>query len=66
MSDQVLPWPGSTGGFKLMLNYAPGYVAQRVAAALGYQQQLWLLGKTFAEVGAMNVFAVFVRPDDGE
>jgi branched-chain amino acid aminotransferase len=65
-SDQALPWPGGTGRFKLGLNYAPAYVAQHAAAALGYQQLLWLLDETFAEVRAMNVFAVFVRPDDGE
>jgi branched-chain amino acid aminotransferase len=66
MSDQVRAWPGGTGGFKLGLNYAPGFVAQRAAAALGYQQLLWLLGETVAEAGAMNVFAVFERPDGGE
>jgi branched-chain amino acid aminotransferase len=66
MSDQVRAWPGGTGGFKLGLNYAPGFVAQRTAAALGYQQLLWLLGETVAEAGAMNVFAVFERPDGGE
>jgi branched-chain amino acid aminotransferase len=66
MSDQVRAWPGGTGGFKLGLNYAPGFVAQRMAAALGYQQLLWLLGETVAEAGAMNIFAVFERPDGGE
>ena len=66
MSDQVRAWPGGTGGFKLGLNYAPGFVAQRTAAALGYQQLLWLLGETIAEAGAMNVFAVFERPDGGK
>lgn len=63
MSDQVRAWPGGTGGHKLGLNYAPGFVAQRTAAALGYQQLLWLLGETVAEAGAMNVFAVFKRTD---
>ncbi|KAI0297532.1 branched-chain amino acid aminotransferase II [Multifurca ochricompacta] len=63
MSDQVRAWPGGTGGYKLGLNYAPGFVAQRKAAALGYQQLLWLLGETVSEAGAMNVFAVFKRPD---
>ncbi|KAH9067019.1 branched-chain amino acid aminotransferase II [Lactarius deliciosus] len=63
MSDQIRAWPGGTGGFKLGLNYAAGFPAQRVAAALGYQQMLWILGETIAEAGAMNVFAVFERPD---
>jgi branched-chain amino acid aminotransferase len=51
MSDQVPLWPGGTGGFKFMLNYAPGFVAQRAAAALWYQQLLWLLGETVTEMG---------------
>jgi branched-chain amino acid aminotransferase len=51
---------------KLGLNYAPGFVAQRTAAALGYQPLLWVLGETVAEAGAMNVFAVFERPDGGK
>ncbi|KAH9024051.1 branched-chain amino acid aminotransferase II [Lactarius pseudohatsudake] len=63
MSDQIRAWPGGTGGFKLGLNYAAGFSAQRVAAALGYQQMLWILGETVTEAGAMNVFAVFERPD---
>lgn len=66
MSDQVRAWPGGTGGYKLGLNYAPGFAAQRTAAALGYQQLLWLLGETVAEAGAMNVFAVLERADGGE
>jgi hypothetical protein len=39
---------------------------QRAAAALGYQQLLWLLGEMVTEAGAMNVFVVFERPDGGE
>ena len=66
MSDQVRAWPGCTGGFKLGLNYAPGFIAQRAATELGYQQLLWLLHETVAEAGAMNVFAVFEHPDGGK
>ena len=66
MSNQVRAWPGVTGGHKLGLNYAPGFVAQCNAASLGYQQLLWLLGETVAEVGAMNVFAVFEHTDGGK
>jgi branched-chain amino acid aminotransferase len=66
VSDQIRAWPGGTGGFKLGLNYATGFPARRVAAALGYQQLLWILGETIAEAGAMNVFVVFERPDGGE
>jgi branched-chain amino acid aminotransferase len=65
MGDQILAWPSGTGRFKLGLNYAPGFAAQRAAAALGYQQLLWLLGETVAEAGTMNVFAVFDRADGG-
>ena len=64
MNDQIRP--GGTGEFKLGLNYAAGFPAQRVAAALGYQQLLWVLGETVAEAGAMNVFVVFERPDGGK
>ena len=66
MSDQIRAWPGGTGGFKLGLNYAAGFPAQRVAASLGYQQMLWILGEAIAEAGAMNVFAVFERPNGGK
>jgi branched-chain amino acid aminotransferase len=66
MGDQIRAWHSGTGGFKLGLNYAPGFAAQRAAAALGYQRLLWLLGEmVVAEVGAMNVFAVFDRADGG-
>ena len=65
MSDQIHAWPGDMGGFKLGLNYAADFPAQRVAAALGYQQILRVLGERVAEAGAMNIFAVFERPDSG-
>ena len=55
MGDQILAWPSGTGGFKLGLNYVPGFAA----AALRYQQLFWLLGKAVAETGTMNVFAVY-------
>jgi branched-subunit amino acid aminotransferase/4-amino-4-deoxychorismate lyase len=65
MGNQILAWPSRTGRFKLGLNYMPGFTAQRVAAALRYQQLLWLLDETVAEAGTMNVFAVFDRTDGG-
>ena len=37
IGDQVCPWLGSTDGFKLDLNYAPGFAAQHMSAAIGYQ-----------------------------
>jgi branched-chain amino acid aminotransferase len=47
-SDQVYARPCGTGRFKLGLNCAPGFVAQRLAAVLGYEQPLWLIGGTVA------------------
>ncbi|KAJ7685946.1 aminotransferase [Mycena rosella] len=67
VGEHVRSWPGGTGGFKLGLNYSPGFVPQRAAAALGYDQVLWLLGKEklITEAGAMNFFAVVERADGG-
>jgi branched-chain amino acid aminotransferase len=67
-SGQVCTWPGGTGVFKLGLNCVPGFVVQRTAAVLGYEQlyMLWLLGETVAGAGAMNVFAMFEPMDGGE
>ncbi|KAM0790633.1 hypothetical protein ACM66B_004495 [Microbotryomycetes sp. NB124-2] len=64
-AKDVRAWPGGTGGFKLGSNYAGGVVPQQQAAALGYQQILWLYGPEhrLTEVGTMNLFAVFDRPD---
>lgn len=64
VAESVRSWPGGTGGHKLGLNYAPGFLPQRIAAAKGYDQVLWLLGDNITEVGAMNVF-VAVKRDDG-
>ncbi|KAJ7141669.1 aminotransferase [Mycena crocata] len=72
VSEHVRSWPGGTGAFKLGLNYSPGFVPQRAAAALGYDQVLWLLDgegegkkKQVTEAGAMNFFAV-VKDESGE
>ncbi|KAK4684284.1 branched-chain amino acid aminotransferase, partial [Tremellales sp. Uapishka_1] len=57
--------PGGTGAYKLGANYAPGVVPQVEAAKEGYSQNLWLLGEEHAltEVGTMNLFVAFKRPD---
>ncbi|OCF35006.1 branched-chain amino acid aminotransferase [Kwoniella heveanensis BCC8398] len=57
--------PGGTGGYKLGANYAPGVVPQAEAAKEGYSQNLWLLGEEHAltEVGTMNLFVAFKKPD---
>lgn len=67
VGEHVRSWPGGTGGFKLGLNYGPGFVPQQAAATLGYDQILWLLGmnKQITEAGAMNFFAVARRDDGG-
>jgi len=63
VNEHVRAWPGGTGGHKLGLNYAPGFAPQRTAFEKGYQQILWLLDEIVMEAGAMNIFAVFKRPD---
>ncbi|BGP34074.1 branched-chain-amino-acid transaminase bat2 [Rhodotorula toruloides] len=63
-TKDVRAWPGGTGGYKLGSNYAAGVVPQQQAAALGYQQILWLFGPEhrLTEVGTMNLFASFSSP----
>ncbi|KAJ7783506.1 branched chain amino acid aminotransferase [Mycena maculata] len=57
--------PGGTGAYKLGVNYAPGVLPQKSAAALGYSQNLWLHGPEhyLTEVGTMNMFVVFTTED---
>ena len=54
-----------TGAFKLGVNYAPGILPQKEAAKQGYAQNLWLHGPEhlLTEVGTMNMFVVFRKPD---
>ncbi|WVQ80749.1 branched-chain amino acid aminotransferase [Cryptococcus sp. DSM 104549] len=58
---------GGTGGNKLGANYAPAVVPQGEAAKEGYSQNLWLLGEEhmLTEVGTMNLFVAFKKPDGG-
>jgi len=65
VGEHVRSWPGGTGGYKLGLNYAPGFQPQRVALQQGYQQVLWLIGETITEAGAMNFFVALQRDDGG-
>ncbi|KAF7784779.1 hypothetical protein Agabi119p4_944 [Agaricus bisporus var. burnettii] len=64
-SEYVRASPGGTGAFKVGINYAPGVLPQKAAATLGYSQNLWLHGPEhyLTEVGTMNLFVVFKRPD---
>ncbi|CAD6563612.1 MAG: hypothetical protein TREMPRED_000012 [Tremellales sp. Tagirdzhanova-0007] len=57
--------PGGTGCFKIGANYGPSVVPQVEAAKEGYGQILWLLGEdhTLTEVGTMNLFVAFKKPD---
>ncbi|EIW67598.1 hypothetical protein TREMEDRAFT_33395 [Tremella mesenterica DSM 1558] len=63
----VRAWPGGTGSHKLGVNYGPGIVPQSEAAKEGYSQNLWLFGEDDAltEVGTMNLFVAFKKPDGG-
>ncbi|ORX37110.1 putative branched-chain-amino-acid aminotransferase 2 [Kockovaella imperatae] len=57
--------PGGTGSYKIGANYAPGVVPQSEAAKEGYSQNLWLYGDEheITEVGTMNLFVSFKKPD---
>ncbi|KIJ45492.1 hypothetical protein M422DRAFT_29629 [Sphaerobolus stellatus SS14] len=64
-TEWVRAFPGGTGGFKLGANYAPGVVPQLEVAKQGFAQNLWLHGPEhyLTEVGTMNLFVVFRKPD---
>ncbi|CCG82256.1 Branched-chain-amino-acid aminotransferase [Taphrina deformans PYCC 5710] len=66
-TEQVRAWPGGFGDAKLGGNYAPCVTAQTMAAAKGYEQNLWLHGKehNVGEVGTSNLFVVWVN-EEGE
>ncbi|KAI8882218.1 branched-chain amino acid aminotransferase II [Backusella circina FSU 941] len=59
-------WPRGVGASKLGANYAPGLLPQRLAAAQGYQQNLWLLGEEhqLTEVGNTNLFILLKDKDN--
>ncbi|CAH6723678.1 branched-chain-amino-acid aminotransferase, cytosolic [[Candida] jaroonii] len=63
--DHVRAWPGGSGDKKLGANYAPTIKPQRLAAEKGHQQILWLFGEEgyVTEVGTMNVFFAFQKPN---
>eukprot|EP00698_Gefionella_okellyi_P003720 TRINITY_DN13467_c0_g1_i1.p1 TRINITY_DN13467_c0_g1~~TRINITY_DN13467_c0_g1_i1.p1 ORF type:complete len:394 (+),score=68.39 TRINITY_DN13467_c0_g1_i1:109-1290(+) len=60
-------WPGGTGDAKVGGNYALSIKPQAEAAAKGYTQVLWLIGKEgfVTEVGTMNMFVYWLN-DRGE
>ncbi|KAL2730776.1 hypothetical protein V1478_005189 [Vespula squamosa] len=60
-------WPGGCGNCKVGSNYGPTIKMLKEALKKGYQQMLWLYGEhnEITEVGAMNIFMVYLN-DDGE
>jgi branched-chain amino acid aminotransferase len=64
-TEYIRAAPGGTGAYKLGVNYAPGVMPQKLAAAKGYQQNLWLHGPDhlLTEVGTMNMFIAFKKSD---
>jgi len=55
----VRAFPGGTGDVKAAGNYAPAHIADREAAARGFQSVLWIDGRErryIEECGVMNVF----------
>lgn len=67
-TEHIRAWPKGVGNMKLGSNYGPTIRAQREAAAKGYAQVLWLFGDehNVTEVGTMNQFFLWHRPEDGE
>jgi hypothetical protein len=49
-----------TGAYKLGLNYAPGVLPQKEAAALGYVQNLWLHGPEHYLTEVFNILDLIV------
>lgn len=63
----IRAWPGGCGDRKVGSNYGPTIETVKKALQKGYHQVLWLYGEhhEITEVGAMNVFMVYLN-DDGE
>lgn len=64
--DFVRAWPGGAGNTKLGSNYAPTIMVQKKAEKMGLQQVLWLYGDDakLTEVGTMNVFVSYTKPNE--
>lgn len=61
-------WPGGCGDRKVGSNYGPTIKMVKKAMEKGYQQVLWLYGEhnEITEVGAMNIFMVYINDDGGK
>ncbi|XP_053600486.1 branched-chain-amino-acid aminotransferase, cytosolic [Plodia interpunctella] len=59
----VRAFPGGVGNRKVGSNYGPTIEATSRAAKMGHDQVLWLFGPNheITEVGAMNIFAVYIN-----
>ncbi|XP_026326515.1 branched-chain-amino-acid aminotransferase, cytosolic [Hyposmocoma kahamanoa] len=59
----VRAFPGGVGNRKVGSNYGPTINTTAMASKLGHHQVLWLFGPDheLTEVGAMNIFAVYVN-----
>ena len=59
--DTVRAWPGGFGYAKVGANYGPSLIAQGEAKARGFDQVVWLLGKSsdVTEAGASNFFVIW-------
>ena len=59
--DAVRAWPGEFGYAKLGANYGPSIIAQGEAKARGFDQVLWLSGKScdVTEAGVSNFFVIW-------
>lgn len=64
-NSYVRAWPGGTGNSKVGGNYAPAMKPAAEAAQRGYEQVLWLLDDEITEVGAMNVFFLWIDAKTG-
>lgn len=59
----VRAFPGGVGNRKVGSNYGPTIEITRRAAEMGHHQVLWLFGPNheLTEVGAMNIFMVYIN-----
>uniref|UniRef100_A0A7E4VJC3 Branched-chain-amino-acid aminotransferase n=1 Tax=Panagrellus redivivus TaxID=6233 RepID=A0A7E4VJC3_PANRE len=61
----IRAWAGGVGSFKMGCNYAPTFQIGAEAAKYDCNQVLWLYGQEelITEVGTMNIFAYFRKPN---
>ncbi len=57
----VRAWPGGTGHVKAGANYTVGIKYVKAAMEQGYDQVIWLNGKSITEAGACNIFVYWIN-----